>query len=61
MITIVKNMICDPIMVTTIAKYYGRHYELGFMCSMNLIVNGDEETRFQQLEYERFFRKDLAA
>lgn len=57
-----KNMFCDHIMGATIAKYYGRDYELGFMRSMNLIVNGHEESVFRQLEYERnFFREDLAA
>lgn len=57
-----KNMFCDHIMAATIAKYYGRDYELGFMRSMNLIVNGHEESVFRQLEYERnFFREDLAA
>lgn len=36
--------------------------ELGFIRSMNLIVNGDEESVFRQLEYRRnFFREDLAA
>lgn len=57
-----KNMFCDHIMGATIAKYYGRDYELGFMRSMNLIVNGHEESVFRQLEYKwDFFREDLAA
>lgn len=57
-----KNMFCDHIMRATIAKYYGRDYELGFIRSMNLIVNGEEESVFRQLEYRRnFFREDLAA
>ena len=38
-----KNMFCDHIMGATIAKYYGRDYELGFIeffrCDVRIVVD----------------------
>lgn len=56
-----KNMFCEHIVAATIAKYYKRNFEFGFVRSMNIFINDNEKSPFNQLEYNRsYFLDDLA-
>lgn len=56
-----KNMFCEHIVAATIAKYYKRIFEFGFVRSMNIFINDNEKSPFNQLEYNRsYFLDDLA-
>lgn len=55
-----KHYFCEHIIAATIAKYYGRTSEFGFIRSMNVNVNEEESDISDRLEYEKkYFVEDL--